>query len=415
MWHRAQRKPTRPKKFAPLRLVRQAARTERMPQHELAAHARALEQRVAQETSDVAQKTGEISLLSHQMRAAEEFFENLIESSVDAIVTLSPRGRITFVSQGGQRMFGQGAADVVGVPAEKYWVRGEEFRALRRLLAQHGRIQNYETEVKAAGGRAIAVNISAARLQNAAGVTYGVVAVVKDVTELRRLEEQMIGSERLVATGLLAAGVAHEIGNALTCVSSLCQMLAGIAADPKVRQGLQDVQGHTHRIERILGDLTRLARPRPFEVREASLGELLDTAVRLARHSRVSHPMSIVATVAPSLPTVRVSVDHLLQVFINLILNAAEAGGDLAIDAAGDEHAVRVEFRDTGCGMSADQLDRLFDPFFSTKEGAGHLGLGMFVCREIIRHHEGRITVESRPGAGSTVTVALPLHAPDRG
>ena len=107
MWHRALRKLTRPKKFAPLGLVRQAARTESMLQHELAAHARSLEQRVAQETSDVARKTGEISLLSHQMRAAEEFFENLIESSVDAIVTVRA-GRITFVSQGGQRMFGHG-------------------------------------------------------------------------------------------------------------------------------------------------------------------------------------------------------------------------------------------------------------------------------------------------------------------
>jgi nitrogen-specific signal transduction histidine kinase len=104
--------------------------------------------------------------------------------------------------------------------------------------------------VYAAGGRTIAVNISASRLQNAAGATYGVVAVVKDVTELRRLQEQMIGSERLAATGFWPSGVAHEIGNALTCVSSLCQMLASVASDPKVRQGLRDVQGHTHRIER---------------------------------------------------------------------------------------------------------------------------------------------------------------------
>lgn len=391
-------------------LVRQAARTDSRLRHELATHARTLERRVAQETSDVAGKAGELSLMSHQMKAAEEFFENLIESSVDAIVTMSPRGRITFVSEGGQRMFGQRAADVLGVPVGTYWVRGDEFRAFRRLLAAQGRVQNYETDVYAAGGRAIAVNISASRLRNAAGTTYGVVAVVKDVTELRRLAEHMIGSERRAATGLLAAGVAHEIGNAVTCVSSLCQMLASLAGDPRVRQGLRDVQGHTHRIERSLQDLTRLARPRVFELRETPLGELIDTAVRLARHSRVAHGMGIVAAVPPSLPTLRVSADHVLQVFINLILNAAESGGDLSIAAASDEHTVRVEFQDTGCGMSAGQLDRLFDPFSSTKDGAGHLGLGMFVCREIIHHHRGRITVESRPGAGSTVTVTLPLH-----
>lgn len=391
-------------------LVRQTARTESALQRDLAAHARTLERHVAQEMSDLVGKTGELSVLSQQMKTAEEFFENLIESSVDAIVTVSPRGRLTFVSQGGQRMFGHRPADVIGAPVGTFWVRGrEEFRAFRRLLEAQDRVQNYETELAAADGRVVTVNISASRLQNGTGATYGVVAVVKDVTELRRLGEQMIRSERLAATGLLAAGVAHEIGNALTCVSSLCQMLAGLATDPRIRQGLSDVQGHAHRIDRIVRDLTRLARPRPFEIRETALGELVDTAVRLARHSRVTHRMCIVTAVPASLPAVRVSADHVLQVFLNVILNAAEAGGDLAITAASDAHAVRVEFRDTGCGMSADQLERLFDPFCSTKEDAGHLGLGMFVSREIIRHHRGVITVESRLDAGSTVTVALPV------
>lgn len=396
------------KQFAVRR--RHAARAATARERQLALHARALEQRLAEDRSELVRKTGELSVLSQQLSAAEAFFGNLIESSVDAIVTLSPRGRITFVSQGGRSMFGYGAADVVGTPVRRYWARGEEdLRAFRRQLAAEGRIRSHETELRAADGRALAVNLSASRLSNRDGATYGVIAIVRDVTELRRLQEQMIRGERLAATGLLAAGVAHEIGNALTCVSSLCQMLASLAEEPRLRQGLRDVLGHADRIDRILQDLTRLARPRPFQFAETSLAELLDTAVRLARHSPVAHRLRVVTTVEPGLPPLRVSADHLLQVFVNLILNAAESGGDLAIAAARDGDAVRVEFRDTGCGMSAEQLERLFDPFFSTKEEAGARGLGLFVCREIVRHHQGHIVAEGHPGAGSTVTVTLPL------
>jgi PAS domain S-box-containing protein len=392
-------------------LVRNAARSESARERELAVHAHALEQRVAEDRNELVRKTGELSVLSQQLSAAEAFFGNLIESSVDAIVTLSPRGRITFVSQGGRRMFGYAAADVVGTPVGRYWARGgEDLRAFRRQLGAQGRVQSHDTELQASDGRTLAVNLSASRLRNGDGATYGVIAIVRDVTELRRLQERMIRGEQLAATGLLAAGVAHEIGNALTCVSSLCQMLASLAVEPRLRQGLRDVLGHADRIDRILQDLTRLARPRPFQIAETALAELLDTAVRLARHHRVVHPMRIVTTVEPALPAIHVSADHLQQVFVNLILNAAESGGDLTIAAARDGDAVRVEFRDTGCGMSAEQLERLFDPFFSTKEGAGARGLGLFVCHEIVRHHQGRIAADSRPGVGSTVTVTLPLH-----
>jgi signal transduction histidine kinase len=185
-------------------------------------------------------------------------------------------------------------------------------------------------------------------------------------------------------------------------------MLAVVAADPRVRQGLAEAQGHVDRIDRTLQDLRRISRPRPFEVAETTVGELVETALRLARHSPAAKHLKVAITLAPSLPPLRVSGDHLVQVFVNLVLNAAESGGDLAIAATGDGAVVRIAFRDTGCGMSPEQLGRLFEPFASTKDGAGHLGLGLYVSREIVHRHGGRITVDSRPGAGSTVTVTLP-------
>jgi PAS domain S-box-containing protein len=349
--------------------------------------------------------------LLHETKTTKEYLENLIASSVDAIVTLDPRGRITFVNQGGQQMFGYGEGEVTGRPARAFWLRGtRDFRAFRARLKRDGRVQNYETELGMANGSPLAANISASFLRGAAGEVTGILAVVKDVTSLRRLHEQIVRAERLAAAGLLAAGVAHEVGNPLTCISSLAQVLKARTVDEAVRDGLENIEVHVNRIGRIVQDLTRLTRPTPATARETSIRDLVDTAVSLARHNPVVRRMRVDSVVDPALPPVRVAPDQLVQVFLNLILNAADAGGKLSIRAAQSDSTIRVSFEDSGCGMTAEQMRHLFDPFHSTKNSDSHLGLGLFVSHEIVRQHGGDLLVESQPGAGSTITVVLPLE-----
>ena len=155
--------------------------------------------------------------------------------------------------------------------------------------------------------------------------------------------------------------------------------------------------------------LTRLARPASPGVREASLNEIVGESVTLARHNPVAASLKIGVGLDPELPAVVVVPEQILQVFLNLILNAAEAGGELAISthARGDRAA--VIFADTGHGMSTEQVRRVFDPFYSTKSGDGHVGLGLFVSHEIVRQHGGVLTADSVPERGSTFTVALPI------
>ncbi len=349
--------------------------------------------------------------LLHETKSTKEYLENLIASSVDAIVTLDPLGRITFVSQGGRRMFGYGEGEVTGRPARDFWLRGaRDFRAFRARLTRDGRVQNHETELGTASGAPLSANISASFLRGAGGEVTGVLAVVKDVTSLRRLHEQMVRSERLAAAGLLAAGVAHEVGNPLTCISALAQVLMARASDKAIRDGLENIEVHVGRISRIVQDLTRLTRPAPATLREASVGNLVDTAVSLARHNPAVRRMKMDSVVDPALPAVRVAPDHLVQVFLNLILNAADSGGNLTIRAVCAGSRVRVIFEDTGCGMTAEEMRRLFDPFHSTKDNETHLGLGLFVSHEIVRQHGGDLLVESQPGIGATVTVVLPVE-----
>jgi signal transduction histidine kinase len=118
--------------------------------------------------------------------------------------------------------------------------------------------------------------------------------------------------------------------------------------------------------------------------------------------------MRVDRAVDPALPLVRVAPDHLVQVFLNLILNAADAGGKLTIRALVAGDMIQVIFEDSGCGMTTEQMRRLFDPFHSTKDDETHLGLGLFVSHEIVRQHGGDLLVESQPGLGATLTVVLP-------
>jgi PAS domain S-box-containing protein len=349
--------------------------------------------------------------LLRETKNTKEYLENLIASSVDAIVTLDPLGRITFVSKGGQRMFGCSDGEMIGRPVRALWACGpRDFRAFRARLVRSGRVENHETELAMDKGARLVVNISASFLRGAAGEVTGILAVVKDVTSLRRMHEQIVRSERLAAGGLLAAGVAHEVGNPLTCISSLAQVLMARASDHTIREGLENIEVHVDRIGRIVQDLTRLTRPTPATLRETSIPDLLDTAVSLARHNPVVRRMRVDSVVDPALPLMRVAPDHLVQVFLNLILNAADAGGRLTVRAVRSGGTIRVGFEDSGCGMTAEQMRHLFDPFHSTKNSDNHLGLGLFVSHEIVQQHGGDLLVESQPGAGSTITVVLPLE-----
>src|SRR5712691_8862478 len=349
--------------------------------------------------------------LLRETKNTKEHLENLVASSVDAIVTLDPRGRISFVSKGGQRMFGCGDGELIGRPVRTLWACGpRDFRTFRARLVRSGRVENYETELAMGSGARLVVNISASFLRGAAGEVTGILAVVKDVTSLRRLHEQIVHSERLAAAGLLAAGVAHEVGNPLTCISALAQVLMARTSDGAIREGLENIEIHVGRIGRIVQDLTQLTRPTPATLSEASLEDLVDTAVNLARHNPVVRRMRVDSVVEPTLPPVRVASDRLVQVFLNLILNAADAGGNLTIRAVRASNAILVTFEDSGCGITAEQMRHLFDPFHSTKNSDNHLGLGLFVSHEIVRQHGGDLLVESQPGAGSTITVVLPLE-----
>jgi signal transduction histidine kinase len=236
--------------------------------------------------------------------------------------------------------------------------------------------------------------------------------MASDIEELRRLNEQLIRTERLAAMGTLAAGVAHEVNNPLASISSLIQMMqANANLDHPTKDKLEIISEQIRRITRVTKDMTDFARVRPVAKRETNVNEILNSSLRLAEFDKAFQLLEVNAKLDNNLPTVIADGDQLQQVFLNLFLNARDAmpdGGRLDIATIRNGNEVTVSVTDRGFGIPHDDAKQIFDPFFTTKPPGKGTGLGLAVCYGIVTAHGGRIELESFRGSGSTFRIILP-------
>jgi PAS domain S-box-containing protein len=238
--------------------------------------------------------------------------------------------------------------------------------------------------------------------------------IIMDVSAQKRLEQELLQSQRLATVGELAAMMAHEIRNPLAGMSLCLRLLRDHPNEPNILNlCYNDLTEGLRRINDTVSRALDFAKARPLSVRRCSLGTVIEQALRFtATYLAKSRVQSEIAVPA-DLPPLLVDPDQLEQIFVNLILNACKAmpeGGRLTLRAQANAHHLRVEVSDTGIGIAPDQIERIFDPFFSRfPEGSG---LGLPLCRRIVAAHGGTITVESRLGEGSTFRIELPLEPP---
>lgn len=236
----------------------------------------------------------------------------------------------------------------------------------------------------------------------------------RELQTQRENSQGMLRTERLAIAGSLAAGVAHEVNNPLASVSSLVQLVRERSEDAEAKEMLEEAIGQIERISGVLHELLTFARPPERAQQDVDLYEVLEATTRLLRYDKRVRRVQLELDPGSPRPVVRGDPDRLRQVFLNLILNACDAVAEVAepqvwieLEETGEKAVVRV--RDNGRGFPADHRDRLFEAFFTTKPSGEGTGLGLSVCRDLIREHEGKIQLESEPGQGTTVTVALPL------
>ena len=281
-----------------------------------------------------------------------------------------------------------------------------------RAAKEGAHIQRYEADTETAEGFRLRLGYSISPLSDEAGETTGLVITFQDLTEVRALEENARRQDRLAAVGRVAAGIAHEIRNPLASMRGAIQVLRSTwNGDPAEAELMEIILRESDRLDRIITDFLAYARPRPVTLIETDLREPLRETFALLRHNPETRPDHSLEIIAPDQPVIAlVDAEQLRQVFWNLARNALRAmpdGGRLSAELTPlEDGRVRITFTDTGCGMTPEQVEQLFEPF--TSWAPGGTGLGLSIVYQIIRDHGGTINVYSREGRGTTVRIELP-------
>ncbi len=243
--------------------------------------------------------------------------------------------------------------------------------------------------------------------------------VDKGTATAKKLEQQVMHSEKLAALGRLSAGIAHEIGNPLTSISSFAQLLRELTTDEFTQNSLDIINKHIQRITDIVRKMSTFARADSLNIQYVQLNDVLQSTLDLVRlDKRMKNTIEILVSLDPDLPKTMVDEGQMSQVFINIILNALDAmpeGGSLSITTRHDhgdsgKDSIQIEFADTGIGISKQEFEKIFDPFYTTKEVGKGTGLGLSLSYNIIKRFNGEIKVESEDAKGTIFTIILPVE-----
>ena len=290
----------------------------------------------------------------------------------------------------------------------------QEFYRLRQSPGIHNL---YKFRLATPTGEVRIVNVAIAPLVTKKFSVVGRLIIMDDITERVELETQLSQADKLSSIGLLAAGVAHEVNTPLAVISSYAQMLSKQLQGDEQKSGLLDkITRQTFRASEIVNNLLNFSRTNAAEFTEVDLNRIITDTLNLLEHQFKTTRVLVHDDLAEHLPMIQGNAGRLQQVFLNLFLNAKDAmpsGGTLKVSTANGD-GVRVVISDTGTGIAQEHIQRIYDPFFTTKtspqDGQRHgTGLGLSVTYGIIQEHAGKIRVESTPDSGTTFYLEFPL------
>ncbi|MFH1381403.1 MAG: histidine kinase N-terminal 7TM domain-containing protein [Chloroflexota bacterium] len=246
----------------------------------------------------------------------------------------------------------------------------------------------------------------------------GWVATLRDITERKKMQEQIIAQDRLASIGQLASGIAHEINNPLTPILGFTELLLKRELPNDIKSDLKVIYENTRRAASVVGRLLTFSRQSKPALALCRIDEVIESAIQLRAYQLEKDGIKVIREYAPQALQTLADATQLEQVFLNLIMNAeyemchSHGGGNLLIKTEESGEIIRASVKDDGRGISKENMDRLFTPFFSTKPVGEGTGLGLSICHGIIAEHGGRIFAESEPGMGATLIVELPRHHP---
>jgi two-component system NtrC family sensor kinase len=352
-----------------------------------------------------------------ELERMREFSENILESLNDGLAVVNRDDRIVRWNRRLEELYGVRHEDAVSHRLDQLFESGflEALRSSRRESPEGGAFYRVPLTTRHDPARRLLVNMATTPLRDSDGAIAGSIVVVEDISARVQLEEQLQISEKMASIGLLAAGVAHEVNTPLTGISSFTQMLLQGAEpdDPKTKV-LEKIERQTFRAAKIVNGLLNLARPAQTDSGAVDVNVVINDVLVLLEHQLRTGRIQVRKELSSS-PLLIQGVEYKLQqVFLNLFLNARDAmprGGWLTIATRDEESGAVIEVGDTGSGIPPEQLSRIYDPFFTTKEIGKGTGLGLSITYGIVQEHGGVINCESTLGQGTRFTLSLPMAA----
>ena len=365
-------------------------------------------------------RIGPEEVQNYLIRLAQEkgFLETIFNAIQEGIIVTDSTGRITYLNHAACEIFGLDAESAIGKRLDER-VQGLDWAA----LTKGGAALSRDMEIFYPANRFINFYVVPLVIErretgdkiDIAGTQVGHAMILRDITESRRTAQQTIESERLNALTLLAAGVAHEIGNPLNSLHIHLQLMERQAqkqagADHEaLQESIGIARSEVDRLDSIVTQFLRAIRPSKPQFQPENVNTIVEEAVRFFAPEIKDRDIVVEQELRSDLPLLQIDRDQMKQAFYNVIKNSFEAmkrRGILRIRTDRDDTHVLISFTDTGGGMSPEDLSRVFEPYFTTK--ASGTGLGLLIVRRIVREHGGELAVESTEGKGLTLTIRLP-------
>ena len=353
--------------------------------------------------------------LELQIRQLDELESNLIQASMDGIVVNDLLGTILVFNQGAAKILGYSPEEAVGqLNVNQLYPPRVAHEIKQKIYSPEfsgpGWLENFETMVVRKDGTLVPIWLSA-RLLHEGDREVGIVGFFRDLSERKRLEEDLVRSERLASLGRMVAHISHEIKNPLATIGGFAGQLERQEGFPaETRRKLKIIHQEVQRLEKFLGDLATFTRVTPPRKVSGDLPALIREVAELMDPGFKEKGIAFELQAAETVPPFSFDPGQIRQVLFNLFKNAQEAmpqGGRLRVGVRLQQNQVRLTISDTGVGIPPEALASLFTPFFSTKEGG--TGLGLTICQGLIEQHHGTIEIDSEIDRGTTCTIRLPL------
>jgi PAS domain S-box-containing protein len=349
-------------------------------------------------------------------------FTNLAHYTVNPIEITDINGHMIYVNPAFERQSGYTKEEVVGKNPNIFG-SGKHPKSFWQNMwktISAGKVWVGEVENRRRNGEPFYTQLLISPIVANNGLIVGYFGIHRDISEQRQLEQQLVHAQKMESIGMLAAGLAHEVGNPLTSISSIVQILQRTSTDGFIQEKLELMKSQISRISRIIRDLVDFSRRSTYEVQLTDINKNIRDAIEIVRIGKKAKDITFTVSLDESVPLLSLVPDQVEQVFINLLINAVDALFDttpppgktksITVRSARDAEMVQIGIEDNGKGIRDEDLQKIFEPFFTTKKVGEGTGLGLWVSYGIIKSFRGEITVKSTFGAGTVFTIRLPLR-----